>query len=457
MDNMDNLIKKIQYVLDLFDKSNKIQNIKNVSKNDKIKVIKNLKPCIWNMDTSILTIIEKFLEKIKDVFKYSLDFKEKKIIVKLNENKIKKRYSFFLDEKNITPSNMKDVAKTTKNQYIRVLVFFNLIGAKDLEKSLLQDYYEFIPIIDILNFYYTNNLDKWLSLDKIIEFVRKSLFLENNDHKRLAYSFLLCFIYLLDSQKQIFPKLESLKYINFIKNKKIDGEYSNNLSSIEKIEKISKETYGKLVEKTREEILKIYSSNDDYKILDTFFDLLIYESSNSKEKNYIIDLYHNEKIDYSLLDDVLEKIDIDKKIFNARSKLRQNILNIRNSNNDLHYSDIEPVDKNIFFMHDCIDQQEAAHILSVKNIRLSNKNIEDKLKDLEDPNNGILMDYVYHDAFDRGWLILDFNGYFNPTKEWDERYFDFKTNKYVKYPLMKIKDKVFNKEMLKFIENISKK
>lgn len=457
MDN--NLIKKVKFILNKLDPcsdESKISNL-NLSKSGKKKILqKRLK--LWNMDTSILTIVEKFLNKVKAI--KNPKFLNNQILVKEIIIDGDKRYYFSFNDHNITPSKDKKeyVAKSTKDQYIKVLSYFDLIILLDynntfgFKESKLKFNYHFI------NFYFESNIDNWLSFERILDFVLKGFTSDTVECKKMALSFLVCLIYQLDESLIFFKSnITQLDNTQFIKNKDIKGECNNDKSPIEKIKKLNKETYGRMVEKLISEIKIIFTKTtanlleNKYAILEYFIDQLI-------QKLKILypneNFFHIEELSDSTTKEFIEEINFETKVANARSKLRKNILAVRNKKNDLHYSDITTIDPSIEFVHDAIEQQEAAHIVSVEKIKRSGKNLKQILKELEDPNNGILMDHTYHDAFDKKWLSLDMDGNFHATPEWNIRYYDSKNKTHIKYPLMKIKEEVFNIEMLKYIKQM---
>lgn len=442
----NNLIFKVKYLLECISPINRIQNSQKLNDKQKSKLLKNEKVKAWNMDTSILTIIDNFLSKLK-----KLEFKD----IKNNELWIKAingKYSFLLGKLNITPTEKSTglVAYNTKDQYFRILSFFNLIFSDDYDKTKRSHRDTLIHFdYNFLNFFNKNNLDDWLSVETILDFISKGIIQKRNDYKRIVYSFLLSFVYVLDEKKEIINNVNHFILIEFVKRKNIKG-IERELTYLEKLEKMTKETYGEIVKKTKNKITELTKKTDNYEIIEYFFDRIIklILSSNTFFQDDEYGLFTNDDLDVKLREHI-EYNNFINDISKHRSKLRNNILKLRNKNNDLHYSDIDPIDEKIIFIHDCVEQQEAAHIWSVKDIKKSKG--ENIFSDLENPNNGILIDYVYHDAYDRGWLKLDVNGHFIPTKEWKDRYYDYENNTYLKYPLMKIKESVFNAEMGDFI------
>lgn len=441
--NLENLVNKI---------NNLLEKINPLSTSNKKIIKKSLK--LWNMDTSLKTIIDNFKFQIgKIIFKW-VNIENIYNRIFLNVKKINNKYNFLIEKMNVTPTikNELTVAKTTKNQYLRVLTFFGLLDRNTLN-SLESNIFSLTN--KFITFYYAKSVDEWWKLDNIISFIKFGINSENYDFRTMVYSFLICLIYHLDESKTITSKIEYFTQIQFLKNKKFKGEYTFDLPYYEKIEKTIKDTYKDLIYLTKNKIIeemKLEDSNNmnkfnNYEILEFFLNLI----NNNQSYTYSGSFYHKNR-----LKEILNEINFDNKISSSRSKLRKNILKARNYMNDLHYSDIEPIN-NVIYLHDSIEQQEAAHIFSVENIKkLKNViNEKDLLLQLEDPNNGILMDYVYHDAYDKGWLSLELDGHFEPQQEWKKRYY-VNNKPHDKYPIMKIKNDVYNSLMKQYIEKMKK-
>lgn len=398
---------------------------------------------LWNMDTSIYKTIERFKKKLDSIKTRKFnDYKRKQLIIRkegLNK-KGNPLYSFNFDGMNVTPiNNNKGVAaESTKNQYLEVLTFFDLLNKNTLQNLNLTEYGF---TLEFINFIYSDNIDEWWSLDKIVNFIKNGINSSNEAYKRLISSFLICLIYYLDEEHKIL-KNDTFE-ISFTRNKSTKNNKKYENSNLGRIKKTMDQTFLGLIKLTKELILRELNndskSNDNYEILNHF-------------------LKYVDASLYLLIDNEMENLELEQEEFrfykmveNFRRRLRNKILTTRNPNNDLHYSDIEPIDSKIEFEHDAIEQQEAAHIYAVKEIRKLKGSILDRdiCSQLEDPNNGILIDYIYHDAYDRNWLSLELDGHFEPQEEWTKHYPNSS-----KYPIMKIKDKVYNEMMKKYIQKM---
>ena len=409
---------------------------------------------LWNMDTSILTILETFLKKISE-FKKSIS----ETCFDLNIIQIKKdntiHYKLVYDSENVTPSSKGSVALSTIYQYIRVLLFFDILIINDYEN--LRDNIEKSKPIKIVftasfrSLISLSDWNKWFNEGRFIDFITKGLTKRVLGFNDMSYSFFMSLIYYLDSDKFLSNESSYFKHCLSKKNKKINNEFSSNNIHV-KMNKILNETYIKLVEKFISILTKNETYENNYQIMNVILNKIIDKIG--------FDLSCLGGIDDGQLSEIMENYNINKKIQKDRSILRENLLKERNPENNNYYSDLEPINSNDLYTPDCIKQIEAAHIYPVSDIKDKILCSDNELKNKEyynyltDYNNGILMDHVYHDAFDRGWLILNYNGEFEPTDEWNknykERYID-KDKKIIKYPLVKIKRSVFQDEVKKYI------
>lgn len=438
------------------------QNIE-LEKNLQIKLLKS-EPKIWNMDTSIFTIVNNFYNKIFNIyinecrdFNNVLDFFNFFYIKKTNENNDKKKERFILECNNIdiTPTSKKDspeVALNTMGQYLRILNFLNIIII-DVKNSLKNDtVYNIVSNqfvinigIDFLNFLLCDDLKKWFSIDKLLSFIVDGIKKEIKGFKDMAFSIFINLIYFLDTKKVIFNDENlTIKRIKFIKNKQ-----NQKYTFIETIKKSFKETYSGIIS-CFVDSLKVHYGEECEELLYETLNLIFSKLYSEKIINDIQISKNSPELGY-WFEQMKEQLELENKIKNSRAKLRKNILKNRNINDDPYYSDIEPIKQNEKFIHDCIEQQEAAHILAVNEIKQNIKDNIDYLYELSDPNNGILMDHTYHDAFDRGWISFDIKGHMIARDEWKKRYIDNNGN-YIKYPLMKIKNDVYNQTMKQYFE-----
>lgn len=461
------IMKKFDVIYNLFLKTELINNAN--SENEK-KMIKNMVPKIWNMDTQILTILNVFFEKILNV-----GF-QKNDVYKLNIVKNQNGYKLIFNNENITPTSSKnkdEVAKNTMFQYVRVLSFFKVIIIKDYENlsrffsSKLDDNknYEVLLSSEFKLIYLSGSVNEWMTLGIVYDFIIKGIKDNNKDIMNMAFSFFVSTVYFLDKNKIIFNNQNDPKWscIKHLKNKKINNiGYNNEIDKFKIIYKILSETYIQLVKKTKSLIeFNINSNNNwiinnenydlrenlDNIVLHKFLDDILFLLFDKNETNFIIDT------NYNMHKEFVDVIQLNNDIERCRQKLRENILKNRNKNNDTYYSDIESSSNEFNYLPDAIEQMEAAHILPVSDIKLKIKNNpkqkEEYLSLLSNENNGIIIDHVYHDAFDKNWLRLDYNGVFQPTEEWNKRYTI--KGKIYKHGLVKIKGEVLSKEMKNFI------
>ena len=401
---------------------------------------KNESPKLWNLNTSPLTILERFHKKLVEV---NLDLFEHNIlkVVKNGHNsKLNAMYRLLWNEYNITPITKKNndsAAKGTLNQYLRVLNYFDLIILNSMEddvNSIIKNEGKIYFSINIFEFIYSKSVDKWLSLERIIDFIVQGINKTIDGYKDIAFSLFLCIMYsinkdlvfeLIDEEK-VFYKKENKQSFAF--------EIKNNYDS----------TYKRLVKFIIDKVKDFLKTNSNYEVLDCLINL-IYSRLKNEEIKFTFD---------SLITDNEEKLKLleqDNLIQNYRSKLRENILKTRKPTDDKYYSDITPIDKNVIFYHDAYEQQEAAHILDVWRIKDNFEINDESLNYLSDPNNGILIDHIYHDALDNGWISFNTKGEMIPKDKWNEYYGDEIMSK--KYPLMKIKDEVFNENMKQYLIN----
>lgn len=443
----------------------------NLSETEIKKLYKKM-PKIWLMDTSCYTILDNFCSKVFEN-RDQVFSKQSNLLLKI-KNVEKNRYQMFINEVDVTPSTNKEkVAKYTMSQYIRMLACFELISWENIEqkefsKIILNEGYFKLN----LNFYRLikkNIKDEVFDIKNIFNKTAKST-ITNKKYLRCFYYSLFIYITLKLDESLIYKNESYLQ--NFVlslseRNVKKDnlkaGEYNLKI----RLDKLSGETtYNHLSKNLIFQIANILNLqtnnlsesnilnelNDDskQKILEYFFNSIIEHIDLSNESDFVSEsLEYVEK--YVPNFDLYEEIKIEKIVSNQRAQLRKNILESRNINNDEYYSDLEPIDSENTYLPDHIDQQEAAHIYSVsaikKEVLKGDKEIVNKLSD---PNNGLLMDKIYHNAFDRDWFEFDTNGYMIPNDGWNERYVNNNYSK--KYPLLKIKESTFNEIMSEYFK-----
>lgn len=456
------IIKKFDAIYNLFTKGD---SISQYLKESKTRHLNDFTPKIWNMDTQILTILNSFFDKVSKIGFNENDNYNLSII---SENE---KYKLLFNTQNVTPSSSKnkiEVAKNTMSQYVRVLSFFNVIIIKDyneLSKFISDnndtyDSYDIFLSNEFRLICLTGSVTRWMTLGTIYDFIIKGIKNKNKDIMNMAFSLFVSTCYYLDKNHIIFNNEDDNKWtcIKPLKNKKIkDIGHVNNMNKFKILKKILNETYISLSKKIESLLLNELKdksaefnahliSLDEY-VIDKFLDDILFLLMDENEISFLTD------INYEIYKEFQKTIELNNDINKCRQKLRDNILKSRNINNDTYYSDIESCSFDFNYLPDAIEQMEAAHILSVSDIKLNIKNNPDEkekyLKMLSNENNGIIIDHIYHDAFDKNWLKLDYNGVFQPTKEWNKRY--TLNGKIYKHGLVKIKDNVLNDEMINFI------
>ena len=454
----------------------------NLSETERKKLYKKM-PGTWLMATSCYTILDNFCSKVFEN-RDQVFSKQSNLLLKI-KNVEKNKYQMFINEVDVTPSTNKEkVSKGAMSQYIRMLACFKLISWENIEqkefsKIILNEGYFKLN----LNFYRLikkNIKDEIFDIKNIFNKIAKST-ISNKKYLKCFYYSLFIYITLKLDESLIYKNesylndfVFSLSERDVKKDNLKAGEY--NLKT--RLDKLSGETtyksgattYNHLSKNlifqianilnlqtnnlSESNILNELNNDSKQKILEYFFNSIIEHFDLSNESDFVSEsLEYVEK--YVPNFDLYEEIKIEKIVSNQRAQLRKNILESRNVNNDEYYSDLEPIDSQNTYLPDHIDQQEAAHIYSVSEIKKKILKGNNEYYDiLSDPNNGLLMDKIYHNAFDRDWFEFDTNGCMIPNDGWNERY---SNNQYTKkYPLLKIKKSTFNKIMMSYFELIKK-
>ncbi len=417
---------------------------------EEAKIANNESPKLWNMDTSFYRIIKKFHENTKDE---NIElFKNNDLV--LNKINNTNRWNLFVSNIDVTPRQVLKgeigSAKSTVQQYLKTLYMFKLISIpdfKDVKSKIMIENKHFAFNLNFYGFYNADSIDDWLDISNMFYLITDGIKNDFKMFKHFSFSLFMSIVAFLDDPKNkiLNPSDEVLNSIGFLKDKNENNEkdsLNKKLNLNEKLKKIWKETYSQLCEVFINKIKESQKLNSHNEILEYFLSTL----------ETLLGIKNIDLSDYKTTDFVNYKgiINKEKEISKARSKLRDNILKARNKLNDRYYSDITPIDESINFIHDCIEQQEAAHIIAVSEIKKMIEKDEEAFEYLSNPNNGIIMDHIYHDAFDRGWINFNLKGEMIATWKWNEVYVD-DNNNYKKYPLMKIKEEVFNDEMKNFI------
>lgn len=478
----------IKQLLELYMPSVEINNKKDYKIHNKITAK------FWELDTSIFAILKKFFERCNNIV--SKDKLSYLTVVKSNELNKNNNPEFGL------VSNLNDFLTPSRNnshykslaairQYIQVLWYFELIilpnGVNKIT-TLFNSNNKISFNLEILNFVSVEKFSDWLSLDKLIEFVVHGFKRKLDSFIDLSFSYFLAVLaYYYKEYEKDFLFIEHI-FLNDIHH--IDSKVNKKITENIKSEKLNiinllneKNISLNISEDSRKHnlppiytLLVSYYGGTTYRdLVDTTVSYLKEISDNPVEQLYffiskIIDslamdgivnidvkqfvtnqLIRDEKaLNKELIDELRQEEQHRQTINQERAKLRKNIIESRINkwNRQDCSNDIIPVNPNDKYVYDNLKQQEAAHIFDVWRFE---KYDENNLEDLSNPNNGIMIDHVYHDALDSGLLQLSVDGYLIPNKEWKDYYCN--NQNYTKYPDMKInKDVVDFNSMTEFIK-----
>lgn len=404
----------------------------------------------WKMGTSFFNTFDRLEQKIKD-----LDTKHS-IIIELDKNKKttegnNETYIYKLNNNNITPAkDKKSISQSQAGQYMRAIISFGL-GIIEKEFNTLKDFVEKKGEIKLVS-----NIKELLKQENKLELIKKniinSLFGNIKWQKDIAYSIIMeiLFEYKLD-----FSKLEDNNRIFRFKRKtpkNKDRNYDLNKDkdyikkNIEKQGTIA--TYKEIIEIIKENYKKDKIENF-FKDLDKTYEELLnktYEQLNDEQEEL------NDEQDESITIKIKEQNRKDE-IKRERRNFKENIFKNRQEkglikSKDELYSDIIEIEK------DEIEQSKlrrkwgesnAAHIHPVEKIKKELK--KESIKQISDPNNGLMMSIEYHDSFDRGQWNFDLNGHMIIHFENEEYLLKEK-----QLSRIKIRKEVFNEEMKKYLK-----
>lgn len=404
----------------------------------------------WKMGTSFFNTFDRLEQKIKD-----LDTKHS-IIIELDKNKKttegnNETYIYKLNNDNITPAkDKKSISQSQAGQYMRAIISFGL-GIIEKEFNTLKDFVEKKGEIKLVS-----NIKELLKQENKLELIKKniinSLFGNIKWQKDIAYSIIMeiLFEYKLD-----FSKLEDNNRIFRFKRKtpkNKDRNYDLNKDkdyikkNIEKQGTIA--TYKEIIEIIKENYKKDKIENF-FKDLDKTYEELLnktYEQLNDEQEEL------NDEQDESITIKIKEQNRKDE-IKRERRNFKENIFKNRQEkglikSKDELYSDIIEIEK------DEIEQSKlrrkwgesnAAHIHPVEKIKKELK--KESIKQISDPNNGLMMSIEYHDSFDRGQWNFDLNGHMIIHFENEEYLLKEK-----QLSRIKIRKEVFNEEMKKYLK-----
>lgn len=348
-------------------------------------------------------LLQKQLKPLKFTIKY---------VDKLND-----RYSFIINiNNNVTPAkDKKEVAYSTVRQYIQIGNSLGLLERKNSDITSKCDSKVYI------------NPKFWQINSKNVESELTDLFLItllNSLNSRIEYQRNLgisIFLSLIDTvDDNIFDQLDDSFYLKpktgrnkYLKNNTIYLNTENGKQFIKHIRGIDTLIYGK-GKKTYielcEKLLDKYSFDD---IINEMFNVVHDQSLN-------IDHILNKKIkENSKKWDILDKYQ--KEIQNKRIKLRENIkINRVATQNDIKYTDLENSKNNFIY----VQSQDACHIYDINKIKMDLRNyientdldeidyhkIDEILNKADDFNNGLLLNKICHNIFDKNYVWFDEDG-----------------------------------------------
>lgn len=391
----------------------------------------------WKMGTSFFNTFDRLEQKIKDLdTKYS-------IIIELDKNKKttegnNETYIYKLNNDNITPAKYKkSISQSQAGQYMRAIISFGL-GIIEKEFNTLKDFVEKKGEIKLVS-----NIKELLKQENKLELIKKniinSLFGNIKWQKDIAYSII---IEILFEYKLDFSKLEDNNRIfrlkkNTPKNKDRNYDLIKDKDDIKKI--IEKQ--GTIA--TYKEIIEIIKENYKKDKIENFFkdlDKTYEELNDEQDESITIKIKEQNKKD---------------EIKRERSKFKENIFKNRQEkglikSKDELYSDIIEIEKDEIEqsrLRRHWDESNAAHIHPVEKIKKELKLEEESIKQISDPNNGLMMSIEYHDSFDRGQWNFDLNGHMIIHFENEEYLLKEK-----QLSRIKIRKEVFNEEMKKYLK-----
>ncbi|MGL5521685.1 MAG: MAG4270 family putative restriction endonuclease [Metamycoplasmataceae bacterium] len=409
---MEDIKQIVNYIFDKFN---------NIDKDHKIK------PFLWNIDTSLETIINCFIKNLRNNnIEIINKFEIKRTGINSKNNPL---YKLFINDIDITPTSKKskEVSASAMRQYLQVFSAFGWIVERvDLKK-----------IIDNKNIKASASINKILLDDfdikiNYLELISKGSYSLVYYTRNLAYSFFVAYCY----KNDFIP--ENIEF------EKIKNKNGTKVFHSTDLENTSKYILGQKLEK-----------KDEGNLMQTYGKSIKFLEKSSFEEN-IIYIYQSIK---SFFEDDKERQEVIKEIerwnlqsncSKKRGNLRKKIIEQRVKDQTSH-SDIEDINQ-IEKLEQDIKSLDAAHIFEIKKIRTeiikntdNKEKINELLNDCDDPNNGILLPKTYHFYFDRGVIEFDING----NMLFNEEYIE--TLKKEKLILCRIKREYFNEKMQNYL------
>lgn len=412
---MSNLDDKINFILAKFNDPKEFS---------RYGINKNYKAKLWNMDTSILGILEQMKLKIYNIQTPIFQIEIKKTGINKNGNN---EFSIYIDKKNITPSRIKSrVSYSATRQYLQILSSLGIVMFGNTSEKHIEGMYDV-----------SANFKSTICDFKDSEIIKRLIVfcLKRN----IAYSRNLSF--------SVF--LSALKYYEYnfnnigINNKKVEKIMSKDdikffdittTYGIFYTKKCLKETYGKLIE---------YTLKDES--IDEFVNNLIYVLEDKNES----DDFSNE----IWLQNSLNILNKERSKFKDSIKANREILNLYNKHENI-YSDIISTDNKVEGLACKFNELNAAHIYNVWQIKndlkqatkKKEKDVDKIVASVKNPYNGLMMNNQYHDYFDRNYFSFNIDGEMIYRKEDEEYLFNV-----LRFKKVRIHPKILNDEMKYFL------
>ncbi|MGL5617441.1 MAG: MAG4270 family putative restriction endonuclease [Metamycoplasmataceae bacterium] len=422
-----NLNDKVNFILSKFNDPKEFE---------RYGIDKKYRAKIWNIDTSILTILKRMNQKVKDI-SVPIDI----ITVKKTgvSSTGESRFSFFIGNINVTPSTMGIVSLGASRQYLQILSSLGIVMFGNTKGKYLENDFKVAA-----NFKSMLNSDYDLDMtQRLISFCLK----RNIAYSRnLAVSLFLCSLRLfkfdfknIDLENR---KVEKRMRKDVKKFFDLASKYGDNY-----LDKCLDETYGKFLEYT----LKNES-------IENFINGIFNIIQNQDDDNDSIIL--NQEITKQIeLANYLNSLKTYRSKFKNNIKKNREELRLFDPQENL-YSDIITIENDMDGLASRFNELQAAHIYNIWQIKEdlikvvkeyeseinNNEQIEEVIKSAENPNNGLMMNIQYHDYFDRNLFTFNEKGEMIYRDE-DKKYL-FET---LKLKEVRINPKILNNEMKHFL------
>ena len=409
--------------------NNKIDEILTIFKSKGAK--------LWKIGTNIFNTIERLSSNLEDTDLNQLTQ------IELRKGNNPKKFSFFYNGKNITPTKNKktELAERTIEQYINMLESLNIMFQKKTEvKNVFNGKNESCNLDVSASFFNTiKEMSNKNNFKNSCEMIINALNSSNEKKINLGYSLFILILWELDFN---FPLLKSNNQI--VKLQKHTKKFDNDFNLSNKLE--SKKNFEKTLD-TYQTLVKIIIKKTNLDQIINF----IWSHFDTNKNNYLTSEY-----------DTIKELnnDDDRKIQKLRSEFKQNIKEdrvklslIKKDDIETVYSDLEiyQEEKYINNIEARISHLEAAHIFDVWRIKeqLKISEYEDReeiMKNISDPKNGLLMCPRYHSFFDKKLFNFNINGEMRFNED-DEEYLFNQLGLYK----VRIREKVMDEKMREYL------